>query len=102
MKIKNDLRVLELYGSVKLYLCWYDQYLISDSEWNGVYPCSDKTVSLHDVLTIVKEVMVQPHIVRHNVIAAGPFPAYMSTQHEAQDDCEKYVEVCLIQNGIAV
>jgi hypothetical protein len=95
--ITNDLRLIEEYGSVKLYVCFYDQYMIPDSEWKGVYPCSDKYVHFSDVLNIVKEVMTQPYIVRHNVIKAGPIPAFLMDHH--QDECEKYIEVCLIQNG---
>jgi hypothetical protein len=96
LRIKNDLKMLELYGSVKLYLCWYDQFLISDSEWRGIYPCSDQYVHLSDVLNIVNEVMTKPYIVRHNIICVGPIPGYMIAQSEAQDECEKYLEVCLV------
>jgi hypothetical protein len=96
-RIARDLLLLEPYGSAKLYLCWYDQFLISDSEWKGVYPCSDQYVHLTDVLDIVKTVMTQPYIVRHNVINAQPLPAFL--MDHKQDECEKYLEVCLIQNG---
>ena len=94
-QIKNDLRLLDTYGSVKLYICFYDQFMIPDSEWKGVYPCSDKAVHISDVLDIVHEVMTQPYITRHNVINAGPLPAFLMGHN--QDECEKYVEVCLIK-----
>jgi hypothetical protein len=95
-RISIDLLLLEPYGSVKLYLCWYDQYLIPDSEWKGVYPCSDDYVHISDVLAIVQTLMKKPYIVRHNIINAGPLPTFL-INHE-QDECEKYLEVCLIQN----
>jgi len=95
-RIARDLLLLEPYGSAKLYICWYDQYLIPDSEWKGVYPCSDSTVQLRDVLDIVKTLMTEPYIVRHNVINAGPLPAYLMDHN--QDECEKYLEICLINN----
>jgi hypothetical protein len=97
-QIKNDLRLLDNYGSVKLYICFYDQYMIPDSEWKGVYPCSDKNVHISDVIDIVNEVMTQPYIIRHNVIDAGPLPAFLMSS--GQHECEKYVEVCLVKNGL--
>jgi hypothetical protein len=97
-RIINDLSIIELYGSVKLYTCFYDQYMIPDSEWKGVYPCSDKTVNINDVIDIVNKVMTRPYIIRHNVIDVGPLPAFL--MGHGQDECEKYVEVCLIKNGL--
>jgi hypothetical protein len=96
-QIKNDLRLLDEYRSVKLYICFYDHYLIPDSEWKGIYPCSDHYVQLSDVLNIVNEVMTKPYIVRHNIVNAQPLPAFLMDHR--QDECEKYVEICLIQNG---
>lgn len=94
--IQRDLVLLDLHGSTKLYICWYDQYMIPDSEWNGLYPCSDKSVYFGDVIDIVKQVMTKPYIVRHNVLC-GPLPACLMDKSKRQDECEKYVEVCLIQ-----
>jgi hypothetical protein len=96
--IQRDLLLLERYGSIKLYICCYDQYMIPDSEWKGLYPCSDKSVYFGDVIDIVKQIMTQPYILRHNVLNCGPFPACLMDKRETQDECEKYVEVCLIQN----
>jgi hypothetical protein len=97
-QIKYDLRLIDTHGSIKLYVCFYDQFMIPDSEWNGRYPCSDKTVYFGDVITIVNEVMTQPYIIRHNVINAQPLPAFLMGHN--QKECEKYVEVCLIKNGL--
>jgi len=94
-QIKNDLRLLDDYGSVKLYICFYDQFMIPDSEWKGVYPCSDKTVHIGDVIAIVNEVMTEPYIIRHNVINAQALPAFLMGHN--QNECEKYVEVCVVK-----
>ena len=95
--IQQDLVLLDRYGSIKLYICWYDQYMIPDSEWKGVYPCSDNSVYFGDVIDIVKQIMTKPYIVRHNVLKCGPFPVCLMEKSETQQECEKYVEVCLIQ-----
>jgi hypothetical protein len=95
--IQRDLLLLEPHGSTKLYMCWYDHYMIPDSEWKGIYPCSDKSVYFGDVIDIVKEIMKKPYIVRHNVLNCGSLPACLIDESVRQDECEKYVEVCLIQ-----
>jgi hypothetical protein len=75
-RIFNDLKQIDLYGSVKLYLSWYDEYL-----------SAEKSVSLFEILAIIRVVFKRPHIVRHNVLI-GPMAD--------QEDTEKYVEVCLV------
>jgi len=96
-RIRADLDGIEYLGSKKLYICWYDDLLIPDAEWKGVYPCSSQKVSLKEVIDVIKDVMVgRKHIIRHNVFVS-PLPVFMSTQQHLQDECEKYVEVCLIQ-----
>ena len=96
-RILKDLQHIDDLGSVKLYLCWYDDLLVSREEYNGIYPCSDKKVSLYEVLAIIKVVFKKPCIVRHNVYIS-PFPAGLVSKFEDQPDIEKYIEVCLIQN----
>ena len=96
-RILKDLQYIDELGSVKLYLCFYDDLLVSQEEYNGLYPCSDKKVSLYEVLAIIKLVFKKPCIVRHNVFIS-PFPAGLSKKFEGQCELEKYIEVCLIQN----
>lgn len=96
-RILKDLEHIDELGSVKLYLCYYDDLLVSREEYNGLYPCSDKKVSLYEVLAIIKIVFKKPCIVRHNVIIS-PFPAGLTSNFENQPELEKYIEVCLIQN----
>jgi hypothetical protein len=96
-RILKDLEHIEDLGSVKLYLCYYDDLLVSQEEYNGLYPCSNKKVSLYEVLAIINLVFKKPCIVRHNVIIS-PFPAGLTQNFENQPELEKWVEVCLIQN----
>ena len=91
-RILMDLYDIEYYRSIKLYLCWYDHFLIPDSEYKGIYPCSDKSVDLKEVIDIIAQNLKKPHIIRHNVLV-GPLPAAMKRYVE---DTEKYVEVCLV------
>jgi hypothetical protein len=90
-RIFDDLKQIDLYGSVKLYLCWYDEYLVPKKD----FPCSEKSVSLFEILAIIRVVFKRPHIVRHNVLI-GQMPVGMTIQAEDQEDTEKYVEVCLV------
>jgi hypothetical protein len=94
-QIYHDLELIGNLGSVKLYLCWYDEFLLPESEWNGKYPCSDRTVSVEDVIQIVKKVMIRPCIIRHNVLL-GPLPAALNAKAQSQSPLETYVEVCLV------
>uniref|UniRef100_A0A6C0JK57 Uncharacterized protein n=1 Tax=viral metagenome TaxID=1070528 RepID=A0A6C0JK57_9ZZZZ len=94
-RIAMDLQDIEYYRSIKLYLCWYDNFLIPDEDYKGYYPCSDKSVDLKEVIDIVREAMKKPHIIRHNVLVS-PLPAAMIRYREEQADAEKYVEVCLV------
>ena len=95
-RIAADLRLIDLYGSVKLYLCWYDEFLIAKEDWNGLYPCSDNYVQLKDVIDIVKDIMKCPYIIRYNSLSAQVMPAFLISSDE--DECEKYVEVCKVFN----
>jgi hypothetical protein len=95
-RIEKDLYNIEELGSRKIYLCWYDEFLIPASEYKGTYPCSDKTVDLREVIFIVKDIVKRPCIVSHNVIGYDPIPAFLLLQSETQSNCEKYVEVCLV------
>jgi hypothetical protein len=95
-RIKNDLLAIDYHFSVKLYLCWYDEFLVEKGTYNGMYPCSEETVRLHDVITIIKKVFKQPCIIRHNILHEGALPIALNEQAELQSDIEKYVEVCLI------
>jgi hypothetical protein len=88
-----DLAVIDVLGSVKLYLCWYDEYLVPESEWNGKYPCSDRMVSLVDVIRLVKQLIVRPCIIRHNILV-DPLPVAIGSI--VQSPLEQYVEVCLV------
>jgi hypothetical protein len=83
-RIFDDLKQIDLYGSVKLYLCWYDEYLVAE-----------KSVSLFEILAIIRVVFKRPHIVRHNVLI-GQMPVAKTTDAEDQEETEKYVEVCLV------
>lgn len=94
-QIYYDLSTIGNLGSVKLYLCWYDEFLVHESEWNGKYPCSDNSVAVEDVIQIVKKVMIRPCIIRHNVLV-GPLPAALNTKAYTQSPVETYVEVCLV------
>jgi hypothetical protein len=94
-RIFDDLKQIDLYGSVKLYLCWYDEYLVAEKDYNGNYPCSEKSVSLFEILAIIRVVFKRPHIVRHNVLI-GQMPVAKTTDAEDQEETEKYVEVCLV------
>lgn len=76
-RIFDDLKQIDLYGSVKLYLCWYDEYLVAE-----------RSVSLFEILAIIRVVFKRPHIVRHNVL--------IGRMAEDQEETEKYVEVCLV------
>ena len=89
-RILRDLRDIDLLGSTKLYLCWYDDLLIPDSEWKGVYPCSDKSVDLKEVIDIIRQNFKRQCIIRHNVMLTVPIGLPVQTE------IEKYVEVCLV------
>jgi hypothetical protein len=93
--ISEDLERIKIYDSVKLYLCWYDQFLVSEEEFNGHYPCSDKKVSLEEVIAIINLVFKKPCIIRHNVIV-NPIPTALVLTKRG--DIEEYVEICLIKN----
>ena len=95
-RIDNDLSCAMTFGSVKLYLCWYDEYLVDKENWKGVYPCSDKRVCPHEVMTIVKNLLLRPHIIRHNCYFSA-YPVGISDIAERQRDEERYIEVCLVQ-----
>ena len=94
-RIEMDLSNIDTYGSIKLYTCWYDHFQITDAEWKGIYPCCEHYVHIKEVIDIVKKVLKQPYIIRHNVLKAQAMPAFF--MDHIQDECEKYVEVCLIQ-----
>jgi hypothetical protein len=92
-RILKDLEYLEYGDSVKIYLCWYDEFLVSREDFNGFYPCSNKKVSLNEMLAIINVVFKKPCIVRHNV-HGNPYPVKLPQQSEE----EKYIEVCIIKN----
>jgi hypothetical protein len=92
-RVSKDLEYLEYSDSVKIYLCWYDEFLVSREDYNGVYPCSNKKVSLQEMLAVINVVFKKPCIVRHNV-NGNPFPVILPEQSEE----EKYIEVCIIKN----
>jgi hypothetical protein len=96
-QIAHELSDIDYYGSTKLYLCWYDEFLVAKEDYNNNYPCCEKEVSLHEVIEIVREVFNRPCIIRHNV-HVSPIPAGISAIFESQNQCEKYVEVCLVFN----
>lgn len=95
-RIEEDLYYIEELGSRKLYLCWYDEYLIPSGEFKGIYPCSNKRVDLKEVIDIIKDVIKKPCIIRHNVIGANPIPVFLMDKSDSQQECELYVEICLI------
>lgn len=97
-KVMQDLERMDIYGSVKIYLCFYDEYLVPKGSFNGFYPCSDKNVELEDIIEIVKRIYIKPYIIRHNVMKS-PVPVGISHLSETQDELEKYVEVCEIKNA---
>ncbi|NDB85859.1 MAG: hypothetical protein EB127_24640 [Alphaproteobacteria bacterium] len=92
-RIIMDLQGIEYYRSIKLYLCWYDNFLIPDEDYKGIYPCSDNSVDLKEVIDIVAEALKRPHIIRHNVLVS-PIPAALVSLKEL--DVERYIEVCLV------
>lgn len=94
-RIIADLKSIDNIGSVRLYLCWYDEYMVAKDAYNGRYPCSNKNVSIYDVIDVVREVFTRPHIILHNVIVS-PFPVGIKYQRDSQAEIEKYVEVCLV------
>ena len=96
-RISEDLKEINTYDSVKLYLCWYDEFLVSKEDFNGNYPCSKNKVSLTEVIAIINVVFKKPCIIRHNVYI-NPLPIGLSFKADIQDEIEKYVEVCLIKN----
>ena len=96
-KILEDLQEIYTYDSVKLYLCWYDEFLVEKEQYNGRFPCSKFKVSLAEVIAIINVVFKKPCIIRHNIFV-NPFPVGLTFESEIQDELEKYVEVCLIKN----
>jgi len=92
-RILKDLEYLEYGDSVNIYLCWYDEFLVSREDFNGFYPCSNKKVSLQEMLAIINVVFKKPCIIRHNV-NGNPYPINLPQQQEE----EKYIEVCIIKN----
>jgi len=94
-KIKRDLKIIDETGSVKIYLCCYDEFMVSKESWNGFYPCSTDTVSVHEIINLIKKVFKRPCIIRHNILLS-PIPLALNAQAECQDDFEKYIEVCLV------
>lgn len=91
------LRNIDLIGSVKIYLCFFDEYMIPREDWRGFYPCSNENVSLDELIMLIKKVYKGKYIIRHNVILS-PFPGGLIKKVENQEECEKYIEVCLIQD----
>lgn len=87
-RIAKELARIDNYGSVKIYLCFYDDLLVPDGE----YPCSDKRVELNDIIDLVREVMTGSFVIRHNVQEAGAIPAGLLIAGE-QDPVTQYVEV---------
>ena len=96
-KVMQELERMDMYGSVKIYLCFYDEYLVPKGTYNGFYPCSDKNVELEDIIEIIDRIYINPHIIRHNVLKS-PVPVGISHLSQTQDELEKYVEVCLVKN----
>jgi hypothetical protein len=96
IKVMQELERMDVYGSVKIYLCFYDEYLVPKGSYNGRYPCSDKNVELKDIIEIINRIYIKPHIIRHNVLTS-PIPVGISDVTE--DELEKYVEVCEIKNA---
>jgi len=94
-QIVSDLSSIEVLGSVKIYLCWYDEFLVPQSEYKGDYPCCEKSVSLQELIQLIRKVMMKQCIIRHNVLM-DPIPVYLSSQAQSQSPLEKYIEVCLV------
>lgn len=92
-RIAKELARIDNYGSVKIYLCFYDDLLVPDGEYNGEYPCSDERVSLKEVIDIIREVLPNgSFVITHNVQEAGAIPAGLLLGEE-QDPVTQYVEV---------
>jgi hypothetical protein len=91
-RIAKELARIDNYGSVKIYLCFYDDLLVPDGEYNGEYPCSDKRVELEDIVSLIREIMTGSFVIRHNVQEVGAFPAGLLLGEE-QDPVTLYVEV---------
>jgi len=94
-QIRSDLRRIDMYGSVKIYLCFYDEYMVSKQDWKGVYPSSSENVSLLELIELVRSIMNRPCIIRHNVMIS-PVPVGIHYISEDQSELEKYIEVCLV------
>lgn len=92
LRITNDLGMLYSLGTVKLYLCWYQDYLYENHEEEKN---TNRSVTIHDVARILEEVIHLPYVIRHNVIHAQAFPAFLMKE---QDECETYIEISLIKN----
>lgn len=92
-RIAKELARIDNYGSVKIYLCFYDDLLVPDGEYNGEYPCSDEQVSLKEVIDIIREVLPEgSFVIRHNVQVVGTIPAGLLVGEE-QDPITQFVEV---------
>jgi hypothetical protein len=94
-QIKYDLRHIDMVGSVKIYLCFYDEYMVSKQDWKGVYPSSKENVSLYELIELVRNNVNRPFIIRHNVMIS-PIPVGIHHISEDQSELEKYIEVCLV------
>lgn len=95
-RIEHDLRNIEYYGSVKLYLCFYDDLLVPKDEYNGEYPCSDKSVDLKEVIDIIGQVMKKPYIVRHNILHVDFTGIPAGLIEKEQNPLSYYIDVCVV------
>jgi len=94
-QIRRDLRRIDMYGSVKIYLCFYDEYMVSKENWKGVYPSTKENVSLIEMIDLIRSNVNRQCIIRHNVLVS-PMPVGIHFMSEDQSELEKYIEVCLV------
>ncbi len=66
-RIRFDLSFIHIYGSVKIYPCFYDDLLVSPTEYNGQYPCSKEYVDPKELLPFIHQCMTEPYTIRTNI-----------------------------------
>lgn len=94
-KIMKDLEDIDLYGSSKLYLCAYDEFLIPAEFHDGKYPCCEKRVDLKEVIDIIRANFKRPCIIRHNMLVDW-FPCGANNPKNKLEIEEYCIDVCLV------
>lgn len=90
-RIQDELKEIDVYGSVKVYLCFFDDLMVADSEYNGLYPCSEKSPDLKEMISMIRECMTGSYTISTNVPFGG-VPAELDYRPSTKD----YIEVCRV------